>query len=235
MFFKKKEEKPLITHFNSKELFQTEEFWANKMNRHQYYESNSDYYTMLKQDGKFLGYPLPNGGKIYPFSPDPEQKGSRREKNSYRHAQVTIIRKDLNIHVDWGTGPDELRYIEDPNTKEAYSMGLGGYFVVTINPNDAARNATEFYRKILQGEESGYDVDTLKERLVSESIVEIGAEVARAVIERKRSLANGIVLTDDDILNVSENAFEHIKNCFASYGLTITKFQVNRMNLTKMQ
>lgn len=233
MFFNKKEAKPLAIYLDEAEMFRSEFFQASKMSKKQYFEADSDYYTMLKQDGKFLGYPLHQGGQLFIFSPDPTKEGSRSEKNSYRTAKVTVIRKNLKFLVDWGTPPDSLYHIEDPITKDPYLVGANGVFEVMINPDDAARNATQLYKEVLQ-EHTNYTTEDLKNRLRKIFLPKVGAGIEKMIVEEKRSLSNYVGLGPNDLDRVSERIFPTFKNIFASYGLTITNFTIGGLTVNKI-
>ena len=233
MFFKKKETKPLAIYLDESEMFRSELFQASKLSKKQYFEADSDYYTMLKQDGKFLGYPIHQGGKLFVFSPDPTKQGSRSEKNSYSTAKVTVIRKNLKFLVDWGTPPDSLYHIEDPITKEPYLVGANGIFEIMINPDDAARNATQLYREIFQ-EHNDYTTEDLKNRLRKKFLSKVGAGIEKMIIEEKRSLRNYVGLGPNALDKVSEQIFPIFKDIFVSYGLTITDFAISGLTVNKV-
>ena len=224
---------PLTMNFDEAEMFQTATFYAARMNRNQYFEADSDYYTMLKQDGKFLGYPLHQGGRLYLFSPDPTQKGSRSEKNSYRTAKVTVIRKNLKFLIEWGTPLGSMYHIEDPITHAPYLIGANGVFEVMINPDDAARNATQFYREILQAH-NNYTTDDLKNHLRKVFLPKVGSAIENMIIEEKRTLSNYVGLGPNALERVSIKILPDFKDVFASYGLTITIFSISELVVNEL-
>ena len=231
-FFKTRENKPMTIHLEENEMFKTQIFHARGMNRKNYFIADADYYVFLKRDGEYLGYPRYQGGRLYLFSPNPLKQGSRSEKNSYQTAQVTAIQKDFLADVEWGTPLQSLWHIEDPLTKEPYWVGGHGIFEVKIEPDDAGLNATKLYRRLLKPYPD-FTTEHLKERLRTEFTLEVGAAVERMMIMEKRSLANYVGLGPNDLKKVSTQILPTIGDIFAKYGLTITGFVLEGLQVHK--
>ncbi len=231
MFFKKKEIKPIEIQLDPGEWYRCERYYSAKMGYKQYFSANGmKYYTLLVQDGRFAGQPAPLGGKIFPFSPDPKEMGTRKEAKQYVYAEVIAVKKDFKMKVEWGTPPHRMFHIEDPITKKAYKVGANGSFEVQIDPTDAARNANQFYLQLLS-ETPDYNAEDLKKRLQDRYLQEIGAGIETVIKNEKRSLDNYIGIGPADLKRVSDLLLPEIKNIFAEYGLTLVVNTLNGLNV----
>lgn len=182
--------------------------------------ADADHYCLLYRDGQFLGMPRPNGGKVYPFSTDPTQEGSKHAMKQFTRAKLVYLSKDFNLKVNWGTNSKFV--VEDTKTGKAYFIGARGVFYVNIDPNDAARKADRFYRKCLtQGNATLYDTEKLRDFLREAFIMQIGAKIQAYIEQSGRTLDNYVGLQPSEILKISQDLCPTMTDIFAEYGLTI--------------
>ena len=234
MFFKKKKTKDEIVMTIAKDAFcAVKEIKVSDVTHKCCIQSNSDHYTLLYRNGRFMGMPCPFGGEIYPFSTDPRNPGKKKELKNFRSAKIVTIMKAFELKIPWGSNPPYT--MEDPITKKPYTVGAFGMFYVTIDPTDAARNADMFYSKCLsQIDANNYDVRELRNFLLQTFNLRIGAEIQNFINEEQRSLENYVGLTPNQILKISEKLTPRIKDIFASYGLTVNVLSTSGSLLEKL-
>ena len=185
--------------------------------------TNADHYNLVYQDGKFLGKPLCNGGAVYPFSFDPEKKGSRSDKKQFNRTKVVCISSAFNFEVPWGA-PDFLMFYNG----KAYDVGASGTFYIEIDPTDAGRSADRFYQKMLtQGDPSKMTTKALRDKLLAAFQNVIGAKIEECLEEVNRPLAEFVGLSSSEKLKISKAVYPKVKDVFADYGLTIAKASEN--------
>lgn len=199
-----------------------------------YVIADERHYTLLYQNGRYVGQPCPLGGTIYPFSLTPTKQGSRGDMKNFRESEIIFISKDFQFQIKWGTGPSQRYHIEDPVTHDPYFVGANGTFEVRINPEDAARCAYEFYSKLLSQYRQGevFDSDALILRLQDRFLLEVGAAIEDNIVRNNRSLASYVGLGPGDLKRVSDEITPSVKNIFAEYGLTITCVTLNGLVVT---
>ena len=182
-------------------------------------ESN---YNLLYRDGRFLGMPCPFGGSIYPFSPNPQEQGSKRAKKDFHSAKVVCLSKDFNLKILWGTQTPFI--IDDPVTHEGYEVGVRGAFYVNIDPTDAARKADMFYSKCLtQRNAESFDTEALRDFLRDAFVMQVGAKIQEYIVERNLPMSNYVGLTPAEILKISADVCPKLSEIFGIYGLSIVK------------
>lgn len=199
-----------------------------------YVIADERHYSLLYQNGRYVGQPCPLGGNIYPFSYNPTEEGSRGDMKNFRESEIIIISKDFQFQIKWGTGPSQRYHIEDPITHKPYFVGAHGTFEVRINPEDAARCAYEFYSKLLSQYRKGevFDSEALILRLQDRFLLEIGAAIEDNIVRNNRSLDSYVGLGPGDLKRVSAEITPSVKNIFAEYGLTITCITLNGLVVT---
>lgn len=198
--------------------------------RHTHYViADERHYTLLYQNGQYVGQPCPYGGNIYPFSRIPAQQGTRRDLKAFRQSEIIFISKDFYFLVKWGTDPGHRYLIEDETTHEGYYVGAHGTFEVRINPEDAARRAKEFYAKLLSQYRKGsvFDQEALVQRLQDRFLMNIGAAIEDNIRRSGRSLASYVGLGPSAMKRVSDEILPGVKDIFDEYGLTITSITLN--------
>ncbi len=184
--------------------------------------ANAKHYTLLSQDGQEFNQPRPDGGAIYPFSPDPTKPGTKRQKKQFHFATVVCLSKDFNFKVFWGT--KERFILEDTVNHKPYAVGANGLFYVKINPSDAALAANMFYGNLLsqrEGEENFFDPEELSKFLSETFVTRIGAKIQEYIRESGRSLANFVGLMPEEMVQISNDFCSKATNIFASEGLTV--------------
>lgn len=235
MFFKKKEIKPIEIQLGKDEWYRSQRYYSSKMSHKEYVQADGRrHYTFLSQDGRFVGQPAPLGGKIYPFSPNPEEMGTKKEAKQYVYAEVVAVKKDFIMKVEWGTPPHRMFHIEDPITKAPYKVGANGSFEVKIDPTDAARNANQFFLQLLSAT-NDYNAEDMKQRLQDRYLQEIGAGIENVIKTESRSLENYVGIGPSDLKRVSDLLLPDIKGIFADYGLTIVATTLNGLNVVPAQ
>ena len=235
MFFKKKEIKPIEIQLGKDEWYRSERYYSAKMKHKQYVQADGRrHYTFLSQDGRFAGQPAPLGGRIYPFSPNPEEMGTKKEAMQYLYAEVVAVKKDYIMKIEWGTPPHRMFHIEDPISKVAYKVGANGSFEVKIDPTDAARNANQFFLQLLSAS-TDYNAEDLKQRLQDRYLQEIGAGIENVIKKDNRSLDNYVGIGPSDLKRVSDLLIPEIKSIFADYGLTIVANTLNNLTVVPAQ
>ena len=199
--------------------------WEGRSNEHAFdfcVDTNADQYNLFYRDGQFMGTPTPSGGSIYPFSINPIQKGSRREKKLFNRAKVACISSAFNLKVYWGTKVPFLML--DPTTQQPYSIGASGVFFIEIEPSDGGRNADRFFRKLLsQGDPSKMTTDALRDKLAETFINRVGAKIQEYLESLNRPLSNLVGLQPAEFVKISEELYPNMKDIFSDFGLTITK------------
>ena len=235
MFFKKKDVKPIEIQLTKDEWYRSERYYSAKMKHHQYIQADGRrHYTFLSQDGRFAGQPAPLGGKIFPFSPKPEEMCTKKEAKQFLYAEVVVVKKDYIMKIDWGTPPHRMFHIEDPVSKAAYKVGANGSFEVKIDPTDAARNSNQFFLQLLSAS-SDYNSEDLKQRLQDRYLQEIGAGIESVIKKESRSLDNYVGIGPSDLKRVSDLLIPEISSIFADYGLTIVANTLNTLTVVPAQ
>ena len=222
MFFKKKKKSPVDIKLREDQFCAVIEDNAENVKKTYCIMASGDNYCLLYRDGRFLGMPRPFGGPIYPFSPDPTKKGSKRDKKKFHKAKVVCLSKDFNLKVNWGTKVPFT--MADVDTNKAFSVGARGTFYVNIDPSDAARKADQFYSKCLtQRNAELFNAEALRDFLCEAFIMQIGAKIQEYMEAKHRSLENYVGIMPSEILQISKDLFPEMKDIFGAYGLTIVE------------
>jgi len=181
--------------------------------------SNADYYVLWYRNGEFMGTPKPDGGVFYPFSYDPDQKGTRMKNKQFSFAKIVCISKAFNMEMYWGT-PNRFLMFEEG---KAYRVGASGKFYVEINATDAGRNADRLYRKLFsQGDASQKRIENVRDELRDVFLPVIGSVLQDHLIELNRPMDQLIGLSPREMIEISEDVYSKVKDIFADFGLTIS-------------
>ncbi len=193
-----------------------------------YISTNSDQYTLLYRDGRFLGMPTPFGGPLYPFAKDPTREGSKGQLKDYKDAKIVGLSKDFEVKVHWGTR--EPFIMRDTATGNAYNVGARGVFYIRIDATDAARNADRFYSKCLaQRNAETFKREVFMEFFAEMFIINVGAKIQEYLEGLNLPLSDGIGLQPAEFVKVSNDLYPQVKDTFAQYGLTIVDSSKNSM------
>lgn len=187
--------------------------------RNIYVNANADYYTLLYRDGKFLGTPQRNGGKMYPFSYDPLVKGSRSKNKEITSAKVVFLSSAYSFKVLWGT---PHRYQMFDKNKKPYRVGASGTLFMNITPDDNGRHANTFYRTMLShGDASKMTTAKLSQALREQYENVIGSKLEKVLANLDRSFEELVALTPSEKLMVSSLVFDELQSIFGEHGLTL--------------
>ncbi len=220
MLFKKKKEGPVVPTLSPEQFCCVIEEKSDDVSPKYCVMANANHYTLLYRNGTYEGMPQPYGGKIYPFSVDPTEKGSKRDLKEYQSAQVVCIVKDFELKVHWGTVTPFV--IHDAAAHRPYHIGAHGVFYVNINAKNAGRSADRFYSKCLTNRNASlFDTEALRDFLRDTFIMEIGAAIERYITDQNRPIADFKGLTPSEILAVSKELYPTMKDIFDEYGLTV--------------
>ncbi len=220
MLFKKKKKGPVIIKLKPEQFCAVIEEKAQDCSHKFCILADSNHYTLLYKDGKFMGMPAPYGGAIFPFATDPTKRGSRGQKRQCHAIKAVALSKAFTLKVFWGTSTPFA--FEDSKTNKAYEVGAHGVFFVSIDPGDAARNADMFYSKCLTQENANlFDTEKLRELLADAFVMHIGAKIQEHLEESQRSLETYVGLMPSEILKISQELCPKMKDIFGSFGLTI--------------
>ena len=183
-------------------------------------DTNTNQYCLFFRDGQYMDT-FARGGKLYPFSIDPREEGSRAMKKKFSRAEVVCISKTFNLKVYWGT---KIPFtMLDPTTQNPYSVGASGVFFIEIEPSDGGRNAYRFFGKMLtQGDASQMTTEMLRDTLAEVFLNRVGAKIQEYLENLNRPLSNLVGLQPSEFLKISEELYPKLKDIFEDYGLTIT-------------
>ncbi len=173
-------------------------------------------YNLVYRDGQFLGMPLRFGGKIYPFSKNLTKQGSWLQMRKFTSTRIITVSKGNKLLVEWGSSDPYM--IEDPVTREPYKIYAGGKFYVGIIRNNLGETANKFYLECLsQGRLA--DQVSICNYLKPAFETYFGAKIQEYIQKKNKSLDNYVGLGPDDLLAISKELFETVKNIFESFGL----------------
>ena len=181
--------------------------------------SNADYYVLWYRNGEFMGTPKPDGGVFYPFSYDPNTKGTRSQNKEFAFAKIVCISRAFNLEMYWGT-PNRFLMFEEG---KAYRVGASGKFFVEIDAKDAGRNADRLYRKLFShGNAAQKNVEAVRDELRAVFLPVIGSVLQEHLIELNRPMSHLLGLSPKEMIEISEDIYAKVKDIFASFGLTIS-------------
>lgn len=177
-----------------------------------------NYYNLVYRDGEFFGIPRPMGGKIYPFSKDLLNPGSRAEKKKHDNVEIICITAGASLQVTWGIY-DKL--IRNKNGKNYY-FRANGTFYVEIDPVNASKSGNIFYRKLFA--QNASDVMTkadLRDKLRAAFENRIAAVIEKTLIDIDGSLSSFIDVMASEALEISKKVYYDVRDMFSDFGITI--------------
>ena len=222
----KKIKGPIIPHLGANQFCQTWEKISKECAHGLQVNANADYYTLLYQNGKFLGLVQPDGGAIYPFSTVIYKKGSRFKNKKILSAKVVSISSSYNLKMLWGTKDQILIY--DRDGKPCW-FGAGGTLFLELDPGDNGRNADCLYHKLFsQGDPDTMTVEAVQEKLRPAFSMKISEQIQECLESMNRPLDQLAGLTPKEKLEVSRMAYDALKGFFREqYGLTLAPASKN--------